>query len=174
MDELALIQAAKASEPGAGAFLVSRYGQQLIGYCRALTPDMSDVDREMICEQAVELAVRKIEDFDEQRSFSNWLRGFVFHTVRNWRRAHGLRHPDSADELSLNEDAPPPAAPSALPDDVAAAISALPEVDQLYLYLKHFEHLPSKEIAARLNKSDDAVRKRLSRIHASLRAQLDH
>lgn len=175
MDELALIQAAKASEPGAGAFLVSRYGQQLIGYCRTLTLDMSDVDREMICEQAVELAVRKIEEYDEQLgSFSGWLRGFVRNTVLNWRRLHGLRHPDSADELSLNQAARPPATPATLPPEVAAAIGALPELDQLYLYLRHVEHLPSKAIATLLVKSDAAVRKRLSRIHAQLRAQLDN
>jgi len=175
VDELALIQAAKASEPGAGAFLVSRYGHQLIGYCRTLAPEMSDVDREMICEQAVELAVRKIEEYDEQRgSFSGWLRGFVRNTVLNWRRLHGLRHPDSADELSLEQPTTPPAAPVALPPEVTTAVGALPELDQLHLYLRHVEHLPTKAIATLLDKSDAAVRKCLSRIHAHLREQLDN
>jgi len=174
VDEQALIQAAKASEPGAGAFLVSRYGNQLIGYCRTLTPDMSDVDREMICEQAVELAVRKIDEYDEERgTFPGWLRGFVRNTVLNWRRVHGLRHPDNADVLSLEQPEPPPATPVALPADVAAALGALPELDQLYLYLRHVEHLPTKAIATLLDKSDAAVRKRLSRVHAQLREQLD-
>ena len=59
MDE-ELIQAAKAGQLHAGAFLVSLYGPRLLGYCRTITPDLGDVDRELICEQAIEKACRKI------------------------------------------------------------------------------------------------------------------
>lgn len=174
MDELALIHAAKAHEPGSGAFLVSAYGPQLARYCAALASDMSDVDREMICEQAIEIAVRKIDEYDENvASFASWLRGFVRNTVLNWRRSHGLRHPDSADELSLI-DAPTPARrPSPLLPELRRAVQALPEEDQTYLVLRYRDGLPTKDIAQLVNKTDDAVRKRLSRIHARLRTSFD-
>jgi RNA polymerase sigma factor (sigma-70 family) len=150
----------------------------LLGYCRSLTPDLSDVDREMICEQAVEIAVRKIDVYDPGLgTFPGWLRGFVRNTVKNWRRAEGQRHPDHVEDLVLT--AGPPLAPVATPQTQAAAaalkkaVRALPEPDQVYLNLRYQQGLPTKQIAQLLGKSDAAVRQRLSRIQRHLKVTVD-
>lgn len=174
MEEQALIAAALEGSPHAGTFLVSVYGPQLLGYCRSLTPDLSDVDREMICEQAVELAVRKIDAFDrELGTFPGWLRGFVRNTVKNWRRGAGQRHPDPVEDLPL-ECLPPPApvAINKVTDALRRAVRELPEQDQLYVNLRYQQGLPTKQIAQLLGKTDNAVRQRLSRLQRLLKDQL--
>lgn len=178
MDEQELITAAVEGSPHAGTFLVSVFGPQLQGYCRSISADLSDVDREMICEQAVELAVRKIDSFDRQKgTFPGWLRGFVRYTVLNWRRSAGLRSATPVDDLVL-ECPPSPPMPSArtseMAQSVALAVRALAPEDQVYINLRYVQGLPTKEIAQRLDKSDAAVRQRLSRLQRSLNGRLSH
>ncbi len=176
MDE-DLIRAALENQPHAGAFMVSLYGPKLLGYCMTIAPDFSDVDREFICEQAVENACRKIDEFDPARgSLEAWLRGFVRYGVLNWRRAMGVRMKKPVDELDLPFQQSP-AWPELAPDDprlarLATAVRALPLPHQLLLALRFTENLPSREIADRLGLSDDAVRQRLSRLTGQLRRQM--
>jgi hypothetical protein len=102
-----LIQAAKAGHKYAGAFLISVYGERLLGYCRTIAPDLGDVDRELICEQAAEKACRKIDEYDETKgTLPGWLRGFVRFGVLNWRRDWAARFPLA--EEADNERRPPP------------------------------------------------------------------
>ena len=65
-----LIRAAQAGQDYASAFLVSRYGPRVLGYCRFIAPDLTDVDHERIVEIAIETAVRKIDRFDPDRESS--------------------------------------------------------------------------------------------------------
>lgn len=179
MDEDALIAAALEGSPHAGTFLVSVFGPRLLGYCRSQTPDLSDTDREMICEQAVEIAVRKIETFDRAKgTFEGWLRGFVRYTVMNWRRASGQRHPDPVEDLVLQKPQTPVEpndleVPSPRVVALREAVSALSEADQVYLNLRYTQGLPTKAIATLVDKSDDAVRQRLSRSLRRLANQLE-
>jgi RNA polymerase sigma-70 factor (ECF subfamily) len=55
---------------------------------------------------------------------------------------------------------------------LAAAVAALPEESREALRLRYVENLPSKEIAARLGKSDGAVRVLLTRTLAKLQELL--
>jgi len=171
-----LIRAARAGQPHAGAFMVSLYGSRLLGYCRTIAPDLSDVDHEFICEQAVEKACRKIDEFDPAKgSLPTWLRGFVRYGVLNWRRAMGVRVKEPVDELGLPFQPPP--WPELAPNDprlvrLATAVRALPPRHQLLLALRFTENLPSREIADRLGLSDDVVRQRLSRLTGQIRRQI--
>jgi RNA polymerase sigma-70 factor, ECF subfamily len=172
-----LIRATRENQPHAGAFMVSMYGPKLMGYCLTIAPDLSEVDREFICEQAVEKACRKIGEFDPAKgSLVAWLRGFVRYGVLNWRRAAGVRAREPVDELGLPAWQPP-AQPELPPDDpriarLAPAVQALPLDHQLLLALRYIEGLPTREIAARLGLSDDMVRQRLSRLTRQLRRQV--
>jgi RNA polymerase sigma factor (sigma-70 family) len=84
-----LISAAQAGEDYASAFLVSRFGPEVLGYCKSIAGDLSDVDCEAIVGIAIETAVRKVDRFDPARGkFGAWIRGFVLNAVRDWRRAH--------------------------------------------------------------------------------------
>jgi RNA polymerase sigma factor (sigma-70 family) len=172
-----LIRAALENQPHAGAFMVSLYGPKLLGYCMTIAPDLSDVDREFICEQAVEKACRKIDEFDPaEGSLVAWLRGFVRYGVLNWRRAVGTRTREPVDELGLPAWQRP-ARPEVAPGDprltrLATAVQALPPHHQLLLALRYTENLPTQEIADRLEFSDDAVRQRLSRLCRQLRMRV--
>ena len=134
------------------------------------------MDRELICEQAAENACRKIYEYDPAKgSLPAWLRGFVRYGVLNWRRSAGIRMAESIDELGLPSQ--PTAPPELSPDDprltrLAAAVQALPSHHQLLVALRYMENLPTREIAARLGLSDDAVRQRLSRLTRRLTRQL--
>src|SRR5664280_1325442 len=76
VDELVLLAQAGAEE--AGPYLVSLCGARLAGYARHLAPELSEAERDEVCERAVELAVRRIDRFDRNRgSFESWVRGFV-------------------------------------------------------------------------------------------------
>ena len=173
-----LIRAAKAGDAHAGAFMISLYGPRLLGYCRTIAPDLGDIDRELICEQAVETAFRKIDDYDDGKgTLHAWLRGFVRYGVRTWRRSPASR----VSPLGSEPDAgswPPAAEADPDRDDprtgrLTAAIRALPLHHQLLIALRFRENLPSNEIASRLGISDEAVRKRLSRLTQQLRAQVE-
>lgn len=173
MDE-DLIRAAKAGDELAGAWLVSLHGPLMLGYCHSIAPELSDVDRELICERAVEKALRKIDEFDPERgSLPSWLRGFVKYSVLSWRRAEGIRAAEPVDEMGL--PCPPP---DLAPHDpriarLAAAVRALAPDQQLLVALRYRENLPSSEIADRLRLSDDAVRQRLSRLRRLLAVQIE-
>ena len=177
MDE-ELIQAAKAGQPHAGAFLVSLYGPRLLGYCRTIAPDLGDVDRELICEQAIEKACRKMDEYDETKgTLAAWLRGFVRYGVLSWRRSWARRDPEHSCEFGPQawQSRPQPALDPSHPRlaRLAAAVRALPQDHQLLIALRFWENLPTFEIAARLHISDAAVRQRLSRLARQLRAQVE-
>src|ERR1017187_1774774 len=172
-----LIQAAKAGHEHAGAFLISLYGPRLLGYCRTIAPDLGDIDREFICEQAVEKACRKIDEYDEMKgTLPGWLRGFVRYGVLSWRRdwASGVHLADGTGA----EDWQPRPEPEFDRGDprlarLAAAVRAMPQHHQLLIALKFRENLPTHEIAARLRISEVAVRQRLSRLTRQLRTQVE-
>ncbi len=64
MDDEELVRAARDNEPYAGPFLVSLYGPKLAGYCRSIASDLSDIDRELATANAIEPAVRRIDNYD--------------------------------------------------------------------------------------------------------------
>lgn len=171
-----LIGALKAGEEHAEAFMVSLYGPRLLGYCRTIASDLSDVDRELVCEQAIETACRKIDDYDPGKgALHAWLRGFVRNGVRAWRRSPAARVSPLAGEPET-ASWPPPAEAGPGRDDpragrLIAAVRALPQHHQLLIALRFREGLPVHEIASRLAISDEAVRQRLSRLTRQLRAQ---
>ena len=171
-----LIRALKAGDEHADAFMISLYGPKLLGYCRTIASDLGDVDRELICEQAIETACRKIDDYDPGKGpLHAWLRGFVRNGVRAWRRSPAARVSPLAGEPEA-ASWPPPARADPDRDDpqtgrLIAAVRALPPHHQLLLALRFTEGLPAHEIASRLGISDEAVRQRLSRLTRQLRAQ---
>jgi RNA polymerase sigma factor (sigma-70 family) len=164
-----LIADARAGKPHAAPFLISLHGPALAGYLRAIAPDLSDTDRELIGERAVELAVRRIDQYDPaQGAFGAWLRGFARYEVLNWRRSTATM--DSIDGV----DVPSPESPGHVepPSVVVTAITevlqTLRPADQVVIALHDIEQLPSREAAARLGISDMAYRQRYVRARRRL------
>jgi RNA polymerase sigma factor (sigma-70 family) len=166
-----LITDARAGKPHAAPFLISLYGPPLAGYLRDIAYDLSDTDRELIAERAVEAAVRKIDRYDSTRGpFTVWLRAFARHEVLNWRRATARLH--SLDEVDVPNPGPPDHRDP--PDPVLAAVTdalrALSDADQVIIALRDIEQLPSKQAADRLGITDDACRQRYTRARRRLAA----
>lgn len=187
-----LIRAARAGEDYASAFLVSRYGPEVLGYCRSLAPDLSDVDCETVVGIAIETAVRKIDRFDPTRGrFSAWIRTFVLNAVRDWRRGHAhleslddedrhgpdpatdaLGAPITGDRVSSNNSQ---GSIDRLAPVREAVLEALPMMrlnDQVILAMRDMEGRTVDETAASLKISPDACRQRHHRAKKRLRDKL--
>ena len=89
MDENELVRQLREGDEKAAAFLVSLLGSKLVGYARDIAGDLSDTDRLLICDIAVETAIRRIDRYDAERaSLERWMRAFVRHAAMDWRRSH--------------------------------------------------------------------------------------
>ena len=166
--EVELIESARRGDPSAAPFLVSCYGERLLGYARAHAPDLSDADRERIVELAIEAGVRAIEKFDPTKgSLHSWFRGQVRFQTLSWRRRVP---PNSAatDDLAAPADAPP--------DDekieaLRRAIARLGAEDRLILALRSSERIAFAEIAQRLDITEATARQRHHRALQRLRSE---
>ncbi len=170
-----LLRAARDGDENAGAFLVSLYAPKMLGYARTIAPDLNDVDREMVCERAVELACRKINEYDSDRgSFVGWVRGFVRYGVLNWRRSvvTTMDTPVEVIDPSATEEHHDRSEPDARVTALVTAVRQLPQAEQLIIALRYREQLPTQEIAKRLGLSDAAVRQRLTRVRNRLATQI--
>lgn len=186
MNDEDLIEAARTGQPHAGPFLVSLYGPRVLGYCRSVAGDLSDVDHEHIVANAIERAVRRIEKYDPAKgSFEAWLRTFVLHASQDWRRDHHklatLDAPDSEDDPW--ERLAAPLTPDQLAADSSHRLQALIEVlndsipklsdlDQLIIHLRDTEGRSVEEVAAIIGIKQDACRQRHSRAKARLKQLL--
>ena len=183
MSDEDLIEGARAGQPHAGPFLVSLYGPKVLGYCKSIASDLSDVDHEHIVANAIERAVRRIEKYDATKgSFEAWLRTFVLHSTQDWRRDNHrfatLAAPD--DELDPWDNLPAPLTPQQLAADTSRhlrtmveilsdSIPKLSELDQLIIHLRDTENRSVEEVATLLDIKQDACRQRHSRARARLK-----
>lgn len=169
-----LVERAGRGDETAMPFLVSYIGDQLLGYARAVAPELGDVDRERIVEVAVEAGVRALGRFDPARgSLRAWFRKQVRWKVAEWRRSG----PPPAVELPPEPTAAPEDT-NPLPGDVAAAIrkalGSLSFDHRLILALRGAEGLAFAEIAQRLDIEEDAARQRYRRALPRARSALEH
>jgi RNA polymerase sigma factor (sigma-70 family) len=182
-----LIQAARDGHEYAAAFLVSLYGPRILGYCRSLASDLSDVDCEHIVELAIEKAVRKIDHYDQTRGrFEAWLRTFVLHATQDWRRGHHRLVSLDAETATGESRAHRLVAPPLLAVDsddsarlaplIEALRDALPTMnpaDQVIIALRDLEGRPVDSVAATLHINPDACRQRHYRARMRLKKLLD-
>ena len=165
--EADLLGKARRGEPSAAPFLVSYYGERLLGFARAHAPDLSDPDREQIVELAIEAGVRSIRRFDEAKgTLLAWFRGQVRYQTLGWRRSHP---PMAALSDNVVSREPPVEPAPATIEALRAALARLSHDDQVILALRNVEGLAYSEIAQRLGISDDATRQRHKRALKRLR-----
>lgn len=172
MDDLEadLVVRAKNGDTSAGPFLVSYYGERLLGFARAHAPDLSDPDREQIVELAIEAGVRAIGKFDSARgNLRSWFRQQVRYQTLAWHRAHPSvgQLPDDAPAVPADDSISNPTTTEAL----RRAIGRLSREDQLIVALRDVEQLDYREIALRLDIKEATARKRHARAMERLAAQ---
>ena len=175
MDENELVRQLREGDDKAAAFLVSLLGSKLVGYARDIAGDLSDTDRLLICDIAVETAIRRIDRYDSERgSLERWMRAFVRHAAMDWRRSHHrleeLRDDDRFNDEGTNE--PDPLRERALLR-VAEVVRTLSDTDQLIIGLRDQEGLSYAEIAGRLVVEESACRQRHLRAVRRLAHQLE-
>jgi RNA polymerase sigma factor (sigma-70 family) len=179
-----LVESARENRPGAGAYLVSRYAPRLLGYCRSITPDLGDIDRELIVGLAVENALRKIDSYDPERGpFEIWLRTFVKFAALEWRRnpARTEAVDPTLQDSPLTAESDPTHDPNAPTSNrLVLVIDALHEAfprlsvpDQVILGMRNLEGRTFKDVAFRLKISEAAARQRHVRARARLRKLLE-
>jgi RNA polymerase sigma factor (sigma-70 family) len=167
-----LIDRATKGDPSAGPFLVSLYGERLLGYARAHAPDLTDADRESIVEQAIEAGVRAIGSFDPERgSLFSWFRTQVRYRTLSFRRQSVPRVEFTGQEPT------PPQEEFNLPlpeiEAIRSAIARLSAEDQVILALRDTERLEYSELSQRLDIKEAAARQRHSRAIQRLRRELE-
>lgn len=169
-----LIDGIREGDESSGAFLVSLYGQRLLGYAHDIGSDLSEGDREIICERAVERAVRKIDLFDEKKgTFFAWLRTILRREVSNWRRSSARfeewddQKTSDGDKESADEDGDGEGLGKRIA--LGELLSLLPPEDQLILWARYGEQLPYAQLALRLNISEQACRQRCLRARSKAR-----
>ncbi len=160
-----LIEPLREGSEQAGAFLVSHLAPMLLGYASLLAADLSETDRELLCERAVERAVERIDRYSADKgTFPGWVRGILRNEVKDWRR----RMPQSVefdeakqlpvaaqDESLLNRDASGDAA-----ETLDQLLDPLSPTDALIIRLHDIEELSFKAIADQLDVREDACRQR--------------
>jgi RNA polymerase sigma factor (sigma-70 family) len=171
MNVTELVASARDGTESASPYIVSLYGAKLTRFAHLLAADLSEVDREVLCERAIEKAVERIELFDPNRgSFDAWLRGFVRREVYEARRRVVPERLPAMDDIPA---VAPSSGESVVPVEVIAALRAavrrLPETDQLIIALRAYENLPYAAIAEQLGADQTACRVRYHRAVNRLR-----
>ena len=134
---------------------------------------------EDIAQEAFLSAWQQLDRLRNSASFLPWLRQITRNLARDWLRAQAQRPlSGEAAEIAIGMAADPSPEPAdrLLRGEAEAAaediISALPEDSREVLLLFYREGQSSRQVAALLGLSDEAVRKRLSRARASVREDL--
>ena len=134
---------------------------------------------EDIAQEAFLSAWQQLDRLRSSASFLPWLRQITRNLARDWLRAQAQRPlSGEAAEIAIGMAADPSPEPAdrLLRGEAEAAaediISALPEDSREVLLLFYREGQSSRQVAALLGLSDEAVRKRLSRARASVREDL--
>ena len=134
---------------------------------------------EDIAQEAFLTAWQQLDRLRNSASFLPWLRQITRNLARDWLRVQAQRPlSGEAAEIAIGMAADPSPEPAdrlqrgeaeAAAEDI---ISALPEDSREVLLLFYREGQSSRQVAALLGLSDEAVRKRLSRARASVRGEL--
>lgn len=170
--ERELIDKARRGDPSAAPFLVSCFGERLLGFARAHAPDLSDADRESIVEFAIEAGVRAIDKYDPARgSLEAWFRGQVrFQTLGHRRHAAAMTElNDQLEDPSPDQPNPPVETASVIA--LRRVISQLAPDEQRILALHNVERIGFAEIGQRIGISEDAARQRHHRARKRLRLE---
>jgi len=164
-----------AHEPDSRLFeaLVREHGPRLRHYLGAAVRDPLVVDE--VFQECLLVAWRRIDDFDPERSFGNWLRGIARNLILARRRADGRRGP-LVDPLVLEElgglfDEGVDREGERLGEELDAlrvCLERLPDDARAAVRLHYTDGHRGSELAERLGRSVEATKKLLQRVRARL------
>ena len=148
---------------------MAQYGTALLRMCCLYLRDYS------LAEDAVQetflKAYARLDSFRGDCSEQTWLMKIAINTCRDMLRSAWMRHHDRYADLSkLPERAYCPEPPD---DTIVQAVSALPPRLREAVLLRYWQGLTIAETAQVLRLSPEAIKKRLRRANARLRAELE-
>lgn len=131
----------------------------------------SSQDAEDAAQEAMIVLFRKIGTLRATTALASWM----FRIVRNecLRRARALAHRGAAADESFLPSAEDDVLGRLEIERVAAAVALLPEDQRRVLIMRDIQGLPGKAVAVSLGLSAAAMKSRLHRARAAVRAQLD-
>lgn len=171
-------------EGDAGLFelLIRRHNQRVYRTTRSILHD--DADAEDAVQQTWVLAYTRLTQFAGAARFSTWLTSIaVNESLGRLRKQRRLRLVTTDDPVSLIERSAPEPPPGVDPERhtamrelarvVGDALDELPRSQRVVFVLREAEGLSGAETASALGISETAVKVRLHRAKARLRATLD-
>ena len=177
LDDSALVAASLAGDRAAFARIVSRYQRLLCSLAYSSVGNVSD--SEDIAQDVFIEAWKKLASLKEPAKLKAWLCGILRFKVSHFyrreagqplRRSKGLEH---ADELASSE---PKAEDNVIQSEEQAllwrAVEKVPATYREPLILFYRENQSTRQVAADLDLSEDAVKQRLSRGRRMLQAEM--
>ncbi len=160
--------------------LVEKYWRLLTAWVRPQLRD--DSEAEDVAQESFIRAFRALGSIQDRLRFLPWLLRIAAHRAADYRRRH--RSTVSLDRMLENgEVAMPRPATSGDPAEEAerregferilAAVEKLPGKYRLIILLRHFEGMPSHQIAAILGEPEGTIRNRIFRAHERIRRLID-
>ncbi len=161
-----LIAAAQAGDAEALADLLARSQPDIRRYAQRYCARSGDIDDAM--QDALITVSRRLGQLRQVSSFGGWLVQIVRRACRrSLSPLFGLETIDDKAERLLHHQAP-----EGLRRDLARCLSGLPPLDRRILLLRDLEQYRLAEIAAVVGLSPAAVKSRLHRARARVRARL--
>lgn len=169
-DEITLVHAARTDAQAFGA-LYDRYVQRVYRYCLYRTSNQADA--EDLTAQIFLAAFEALPRYRQDGHFAAWLFSIARKKVTDFyrRKPHA-----SLDEITLppiHMDLATDVEKSERREHLLRSIQALEEDEREIIYLRYVVELSFAEIAKMLNKNQDAVKKKLYRLIARLKDQLE-
>lgn len=171
-DESALVTRALAGDQEALGALVTRYTGPVRRVTRAILGDRDDADD--AAQDALLLALVKLDQFDRTRPFGPWLMRVVTNAAIDRRRRRRIRHTSPLDD-TVAAPTPPPDVQverGALRERLQAALAELPEHYRAAIVLFDVEGYSHGEIAAMLGVAAGTVRSAVFHARRRLRRLL--
>jgi RNA polymerase sigma-70 factor (ECF subfamily) len=152
MEDAALVQQVLAGDTGGYAELVDRWAGRVLALCHARVGDATLAEE--LAEETLLRGLEEIGTLVNPDRVGPWLANIAAHVCRDWLSARQNSH-----------------APDPGPDELLAAVEALPEEPRTVLMLRHYHDATYRDLARLLDLSTATVRARLGRARALLRAR---